>query len=133
MAYGCHEERYPLPIAAVDTHRPKPFRNRKGSVVGSAVGSVAGADVAAGGEAMSRATTSRDYFGDTSHLQAAHATVVAAAGSVGEQVAKTPDGIGAPMSGSGLTETEMAVEAVKAALTRDADNDMLTPKAVAGQ
>lgn len=23
-AYGCDEERYPLPIAAVDTHRPKP-------------------------------------------------------------------------------------------------------------
>jgi 6-phosphofructo-2-kinase/fructose-2,6-biphosphatase 2 len=24
MAYGCHEERYALPIQAVDTHRPKP-------------------------------------------------------------------------------------------------------------
>ncbi|EJD53389.1 bifunctional 6-phosphofructo-2-kinase/fructose-2,6-bisphosphate 2-phosphatase [Auricularia subglabra TFB-10046 SS5] len=25
-AYGCDEERYPLPIAAVDTHRPKPSK-----------------------------------------------------------------------------------------------------------
>lgn len=28
-AYGCEEERYPLPIAAVDTHRPKPAKFRK--------------------------------------------------------------------------------------------------------
>lgn len=29
-AYGCEEERYPLGIAAVDTHRPKPSKFRKG-------------------------------------------------------------------------------------------------------
>lgn len=28
-AYGCEEERFPLPIAAVDTHRPKPSKFRK--------------------------------------------------------------------------------------------------------
>lgn len=28
-AYGCLEERFPLPIQAVDTHRPKPTKHRK--------------------------------------------------------------------------------------------------------
>ncbi|KAJ8456793.1 hypothetical protein ONZ45_g18577 [Pleurotus djamor] len=31
-AYGCDEERYPLPIAAVDTHRPKPKAPQQPSV-----------------------------------------------------------------------------------------------------
>jgi 6-phosphofructo-2-kinase/fructose-2,6-biphosphatase 2 len=56
MAYGCHEERYPLPIAAVDTHRPKPTRGRKDSVAASEAGT----------EAPSRAPPARDYFGDVS-------------------------------------------------------------------
>ncbi|ORY33454.1 6-phosphofructo-2-kinase-domain-containing protein [Naematelia encephala] len=64
MAYGCHEERYHLPIAAVDTHRPKPQKagaggshphSRKQSVI----------DV---GETVSRAPVSRDYFGDLSKV-----------------------------------------------------------------
>jgi 6-phosphofructo-2-kinase / fructose-2,6-biphosphatase 2 len=50
MAYGCHEERYALPIAAVDTHRPKPSKN----------GKVADAH----GEPAPVKSTARDYFGD---------------------------------------------------------------------
>ena len=49
LAYGCNEERYPLPIAAVDTHRPKPKRGNK---------------LLDDGFAPSRAPVSRDYFGD---------------------------------------------------------------------
>lgn len=51
MAYGCNEERYPLPIAAVDTHRPKPKRGNK---------------LMDDGIAPSRAPVSRDYFGGPS-------------------------------------------------------------------
>jgi hypothetical protein len=52
MAYGCEEERFSLPIEAVDTHRPKP--NRRNSVDGPAP---APEEAAAG--------TARDYFGDS--------------------------------------------------------------------
>lgn len=58
MAYGCHEDRYPLPIAAVDTHRPKPAKGRKNSIVGDGGGS----------DVVTNAPVSRDYFGDTSAL-----------------------------------------------------------------
>jgi len=34
-AYGCEEERYTLPISAVDTHRPKPGNLIQPSVIGS--------------------------------------------------------------------------------------------------
>ncbi|KAL7418435.1 Fructose-2,6-bisphosphatase [Cryptotrichosporon argae] len=62
MAYGCHEERFPLAIEAVDTHRPKPKKhNRKPAD--------ADADAAiqhdgAGVGLARRDTTKRDYFGD---------------------------------------------------------------------
>lgn len=59
MAYGCHEERYPLPIAAVDTHRPKPARGAKDSAA------VPDADADA-----PRAAPARDYFGDLSKVVA---------------------------------------------------------------
>jgi 6-phosphofructo-2-kinase/fructose-2,6-biphosphatase 2 len=53
LAYGCHEERYALPIAAVDTHRPKPAKGGK-------------ATEAMDGQAHTTGTA-RDYFGDTGH------------------------------------------------------------------
>jgi len=43
-AYGCDEERYPLPIGAVDTHRPKP-----GALVQ---------------ESITESTSRREYYGD---------------------------------------------------------------------
>jgi 6-phosphofructo-2-kinase/fructose-2,6-biphosphatase 2 len=49
MAYGCHEERYPLPITAVDTHRPNPKK--------------AGAATAAFTPDKPKTDTARDYFG----------------------------------------------------------------------
>lgn len=55
MAYGCHEERYPLPIAAVDTHRPKPSRGPKESTTPT--------DAA---EPATKGPPARDYFGDLS-------------------------------------------------------------------
>lgn len=51
MAYGCNEERYPLPIQAVDTHRPKP---KKGVLTAAAE---AETPRAVDG-------VKRDYFGD---------------------------------------------------------------------
>jgi hypothetical protein len=50
-AYGCEEERYPLPIAAVDTHRPKPNRKTNAN---TPVRSPPAGEVA---------STARDYFG----------------------------------------------------------------------
>lgn len=50
-AYGCEEERYPLPIAAVDTHRPKPNRKTNAN---TPVRSPPASEVA---------STARDYFG----------------------------------------------------------------------
>lgn len=52
MAYGCHEERYSLPIEAVDTHRPRQARKT-------------GAAATTGASGVSAASTARDYFGDT--------------------------------------------------------------------
>lgn len=51
QAYGCQEERYPLPIAAVDTHRPRPSKGRN----------TAGVSVAE--EAFQ--PVKRDYYGDS--------------------------------------------------------------------
>ncbi|KAJ9109242.1 hypothetical protein QFC21_000571 [Naganishia friedmannii] len=51
-AYGCEEERYPLPIAAVDTHRPKPTRKTAANTPAR----TPPASGPAGG-------TARDYFG----------------------------------------------------------------------
>ncbi|RSH91861.1 Fructose-2,6-bisphosphatase [Saitozyma podzolica] len=59
MAYGCHEERYHLPIAAVDTHRPKPNKHSK---TGSGQ-----LDTNAAEEVLNRSGAKRDYFGDTAH------------------------------------------------------------------
>lgn len=50
VAYGCKEERYPLPIAAVNTHRPKPAKKTHPEMT-SALD-----------------TTARDYFGVTSKM-----------------------------------------------------------------
>lgn len=50
-AYGCEEERYPLPIAAVDTHRPKPTRKTNAN---TPVRSPPPGEVS---------STARDYFG----------------------------------------------------------------------
>ncbi|WVR07686.1 hypothetical protein IAU60_004728 [Kwoniella sp. DSM 27419] len=63
-AYGCHEERYPLPIAAVDTHRPKPSKSRM-----TPVGQVPGAPQAGAGAGEDNYkpgndAIKRDYFGD---------------------------------------------------------------------
>jgi 6-phosphofructo-2-kinase/fructose-2,6-biphosphatase 2 len=103
MAYGCHEERYPLPIAAVDTHRAKPSRKR--------VGSVGAADATPVDSDAPRAPPARDYFGDVSqHLS----TQAKEDGGAKDKPALN------------------AVEAVQAALERDADQGLLTPKAVKG-
>lgn len=56
MAYGVHEERYPLPIAAVDTHRPKP--SKKARAEAEVEASAAGPGPGPG------AAPARDYFGD---------------------------------------------------------------------
>ncbi|WVN86442.1 uncharacterized protein L203_101606 [Cryptococcus depauperatus CBS 7841] len=53
MAYGCHEERYPLPIAAVDTHRPRPSKGKN-----TVAGSVAEPDF------IPDLNVKRDYYGD---------------------------------------------------------------------
>ncbi|KAK4685858.1 hypothetical protein P7C73_g4283, partial [Tremellales sp. Uapishka_1] len=53
MAYGCHEERYPLPIAAVDTHRPKADK----------AGKVKDAASASASAPAPGASVQRDYFG----------------------------------------------------------------------
>jgi 6-phosphofructo-2-kinase/fructose-2,6-biphosphatase 2 len=52
MAYGCHEERYTLPIEAVDTHRPRPAKKTAAAPAG-------------GDHYKAAASTTRDYFGDT--------------------------------------------------------------------
>ncbi|KAK8853184.1 hypothetical protein IAR55_003886 [Kwoniella newhampshirensis] len=54
MAYGCHEERYPLPIEAVDTHRPRPSKAKLAS---------GGASVPEP-EIIPDLTAKRDYFGN---------------------------------------------------------------------
>lgn len=68
-AYGCDEERYPLPIAAVDTHRPKPSSRRGSPVATPKVGStptlIALAEaVKDSDQPLPRSTASRDYFGE---------------------------------------------------------------------
>ena len=57
MAYGCHEERYPLPIAAVDTHRPRPTKKTKSDAILPPLQEPTPL-------ALSAAATARDYFGD---------------------------------------------------------------------
>lgn len=64
MAYGCHEERYPLPIAAVDTHRSKPSKK---SSVNSPTGQHTPKGTCAG--------TSRDYFGSALATSLAHSVI----------------------------------------------------------
>lgn len=78
MAYGVHEERYPLPIAAVDTHRPRPSKKGKESKAPSVPdntsnGATGGASGVHGG-----ANVARDYFGD-SKMYAARPEMVAQA------------------------------------------------------
>jgi 6-phosphofructo-2-kinase/fructose-2,6-biphosphatase 2 len=69
MAYGCHEERYPLPIAAVDTHRPKPVKGKKEVTL-----------------EVKRHSMQRDYFGGT-----APASGQASPGAVKEALQKAVD------------------------------------------
>lgn len=56
-AYGCEEERYSLPIEAVDTHRPKPSKHHKDGSTDKIIEM----------GALQR-ETKRDYFGETSHI-----------------------------------------------------------------
>lgn len=63
MAYGCEEERFHVPIAAVDTHRPKPARRNTGD----------GAAAAPTEEKKSGAA--RDYFGDAAPTATSHVAV----------------------------------------------------------
>jgi 6-phosphofructo-2-kinase/fructose-2,6-biphosphatase 2 len=79
MAYGCHEERYTLPIEAVDTHRPRPAKKT-------------GAPPSAGGEAApahNAASTTRDYFGDTKMFAAKPETLTQALEGVKEDTEPT--------------------------------------------
>lgn len=83
MAYGCHEERYPLPIPAVDTHRANPKKTGKAGLAsvaedgtpaeedGAAAGGAAG-----GGAAGVKDTAARDYFGTHTGGVAVHADKV---------------------------------------------------------
>jgi 6-phosphofructo-2-kinase/fructose-2,6-biphosphatase 2 len=66
MAYGCHEERYTLPIEAVDTHRPRPAKK---------TGAPPSADVP---KSYTAASTTRDYFGDTKMFAAKPETLTEA-------------------------------------------------------
>lgn len=70
MAYGCHEERYPLPIEAVDTHRPNPKKSGKSGLASVAVD---------GGEEVKKPNAARDYFGTHTGGVAVHADSVAKA------------------------------------------------------
>lgn len=87
MAYGCHEERYPLPIQAVDTHRPNPKKTGKAGLTSVAEatptaeqGTVAdGAGEAGPGEGGTRGNVARDYFGTHTGGVAVHADSVAKA------------------------------------------------------
>lgn len=78
MAYGCHEERYHLPIAAVDTHRPKPSHKRNEASDTP--------DQPDQDEPKGNASVARDYYGATIH-KATDAGVVAAE-AVGQVAAK---------------------------------------------
>ena len=107
MAYGCEEKRYPLPIQAVDTHRPKPQRKRKDTLdngVPSEVEQVLG----------NNASVARDYFGHHPAAAAAVANSVVAVPSEG---------------GTGLG---LAVEpnALKEALEKGQEAGEMTPRAV---
>lgn len=57
MAYGCEEERFPVPIPAVDTHRPKPSKSTMDEVP---PGASAEQETSTGGDGPAR-----DYFGDS--------------------------------------------------------------------
>ena len=122
MAYGCHEERYPLPIAAVDTHRPRPNRPNRKLSIASPTGVSGTASVGEVPEPMSRATIARDYFGDSGHSHP-----ITTGGSGGSSSAdRTVSELSRTRPG-----TADAMEGVRAALQRDADTGMLRPK-VAG-
>lgn len=114
MAYGCHEERYHLPIEAVDTHRAKPSK-KKGE-----------AEPAAAEEPI-KTSAARDYFGDTSHLgkSALHDAAAEA-----KKLAETELGVSPTSSGTqeGGPKRD-GIDAVKAALQKDMEDDLLTPKA----
>ncbi|CED84624.1 bifunctional 6-phosphofructo-2-kinase fructose--bisphosphate 2-phosphatase [Phaffia rhodozyma] len=77
-AYGCDEERYPLPIPAVDTHRPKPQGSKKGSPattpkVGkphlAALSGVIDQELKNGAKSVSIPSTPREYFGEEDVLE----------------------------------------------------------------
>jgi 6-phosphofructo-2-kinase/fructose-2,6-biphosphatase 2 len=81
LAYGCHEERYPLPIAAVDTHRPKPSKTQ---IHTPQPGGIPPAPMASGAE------TGRDYFGDKSTVAAKALAIKSALESSVEKGEMTP-------------------------------------------
>ena len=110
MAYGCHEERYPLPIQAVDTHRPRPSKTKDSTP-------------AAEGAATPRAPTARDYFGDVSK----HMSNVPEVPEENEEAAAA-----AAADAKAQGKDVDPVEAVRRALERDAEQGALTPKAVKG-
>ena len=78
MAYGCHEERYPLPIAAVDTHRPNPKKMAQSA-------SASGTPTEPTLPDEKKVSTARDYFGATTESPG---TAEPSAGGVAEQVSK---------------------------------------------
>ncbi len=57
MAYGCAEERFPLPIPAVDTHRERPHKAGKGASSFPPLQEPTPL-------ALDKASLARDYFGD---------------------------------------------------------------------
>ncbi|WVF73002.1 hypothetical protein IAT40_007820 [Kwoniella sp. CBS 6097] len=64
-AYGCHEERYPLPIAAVDTHRPRPSKRGTPGVPPPVGEGKPGAGAGPKDEFKEEdENVKRDYFGD---------------------------------------------------------------------
>ncbi len=66
MAYGCREERYPLPIAAVDTHRPKPSKKGRTDSSSTSRDVISPLNEPALQEPTPQlAKTGRDYFGKT--------------------------------------------------------------------
>lgn len=64
MAYGCEEERFPVPIPAVDTHRPKPARRNTND-----------GDAPASDDDKKTANVARDYFGDAAPTATGHVAV----------------------------------------------------------
>ncbi|EIW72084.1 hypothetical protein TREMEDRAFT_26324 [Tremella mesenterica DSM 1558] len=118
MAYGCDEKRYPLPIQAVDTHRPKPLRQRKNTLENTPILS------AEPDELVFQSTTARDYFGHLPPL------------SMGSEQVQEDVSADTKLPTGGMIKTHglgLAVEpgALKEALERGQETGELTPRAIA--